>query len=318
MLAGIRRFHLFERSQHAFNVFRGDADPGVGNPDDDSLLRARGDVNPDGPALGREFDRVGDKIGDDLQQKAFVGHGANFALTAEENQLDLSGLGAPAAYSHARFQRFGDVEFVLIELQFARLRLGQVQDVVDDGEQMRAALVNVLRIIRIFLVFQGAEQFALDDVGEADDRVQRRPQLMAHRRQELALRLVGPDRFIQCLGNQLILLLDDALPHIRLAYVELLDVGGKQAHAGRHREEERVTDKGWERDRIYQYTDDLIGEEQEYRTHDGVVKFEADHAAAVDRAHYDAGVVLAVGRRPHDRGHGDHAFARRNHRRGDS
>src|ERR1700682_1492553 len=117
---------------------------------------------------------------------------------------------------------------------------------------------------------------------------------MAHPRQELALRFICPDRFRQCFGNQLVLLLDDALSHIGLAYVEFLDVGGKQSHAGRHREEERVADEGWERDRIYQYTDNLIGEEQEYRTHNGVVKFEADHATAVDRANDDAGVVLAV------------------------
>src|SRR3546814_15235189 len=56
---------------------------------------------------------------------------------------------------------------------------------------MLAAVADVGGIFSIAFVAQRPEQFALDELREADDRVQWRPQLMAHVRQELRLRMAG-------------------------------------------------------------------------------------------------------------------------------
>ena len=76
----------------------------------------------------------------------------------------------------------------LSDFEYSRMSRDQV-------EQMDAALVDVLRVFAIALLAQRAQQLALQHFGEADDGVERRAQLMAHRGQELGLgaaRQLGP------------------------------------------------------------------------------------------------------------------------------
>src|SRR5215210_7989293 len=88
MAARVGRFDLLEGAKHPFDVLRRDADSGIRHADLDALLRGRGYVEPDAAAFRRELDRVSAQVGYDLQQKTFVGHRADFALAAEEDQLD--------------------------------------------------------------------------------------------------------------------------------------------------------------------------------------------------------------------------------------
>src|SRR5262249_60531745 len=71
-----------------------------------------------------------------------------------------------------------------------RLDLGEIEDVVDEGEQVATGLQNVTQILRLLLV-DLAEHALGQDLGEADDRVERGAQLVRHVGQELALVLTG-------------------------------------------------------------------------------------------------------------------------------
>ncbi len=73
----------------------------------------------------------------------------------------------------------------------AGLDAGQIENAVDDAEQMLAALADQSRII---LAFRGIEReigLVRQHLGEADDGVQRRAQLVAHGGEEAALGVVG-------------------------------------------------------------------------------------------------------------------------------
>ncbi len=72
----------------------------------------------------------------------------------------------------------------------ARLDLGQVEDVVDEREQVVARGEDVVEVLRLLLVDLAEHPFA-QHLREADDRVQRRPQLVRHVGQELRLVLAG-------------------------------------------------------------------------------------------------------------------------------
>src|SRR5262249_4935897 len=120
---------------------------------------------------GRELDRIGHEIGDDLQHKPFVRKGADLALSAEEDQLDFVCFGPAAAHAHTGFERFGQIEIVLVQGEFARFRFSEVQDVIDDGKKVRPAVVDVFGVVGVLLVVHGSEQSAPDNVGKADDGV---------------------------------------------------------------------------------------------------------------------------------------------------
>ena len=87
-------------------------------------------------------------------------------------------------------QRFAQREEPALELHLTGLDLGQVEDVVDQREQVVGRGEDVVQVLVLLLVHL-AEQLLLEHLGEADDRVQRRPQLVAHVGQELGLVLGG-------------------------------------------------------------------------------------------------------------------------------
>ena len=93
-----------------------------------------------------------------------------------------------SAIGRARFvERLADVadrEVLGADLHLAALDLGQVEDVVDHPQEHLARGLDVRRVPPLPLVELVA---AGEDLGEADDRVQRRAQLVAHRGQEVAL-----------------------------------------------------------------------------------------------------------------------------------
>ena len=73
------------------------------------------------------------------------------------------------------------------QLDLLRPRLRQIEDVVDQLQEMSAAPADIIDIVAIALVGDRPEGLAQHDLGETDDRVQRRAQLVAHHGQELRL-----------------------------------------------------------------------------------------------------------------------------------
>src|SRR5439155_15630792 len=94
-------------------------------------------------ARRRELDRVGDKVEQQLPRLALVGAQQRQA----RRQLDRVGKTAVAdtrvdQLAH-RTDRVAQIEDLLIELELAVLGLRQIENVVDDLQEIRAALVDI-------------------------------------------------------------------------------------------------------------------------------------------------------------------------------
>lgn len=83
-----------------------------------------------------------------------------------------------------------DVNGPAIQFHLIRFKLGEIQNVIDQVQQRVARKVDRSEI---FLLFPRFDIRPLQQFAEADDRIQRRPEFMAYRCQEIALG-PGPPR----------------------------------------------------------------------------------------------------------------------------
>ncbi len=160
----------------------------------------------DRAALRRELHRVGQQVDQHLLDRALVGVEHHRAL----RQVDLHG---EAMLDRARANQARDAvrDLVAIDLFHAQLEaagfdLRQIEDVVDEAEQMLAAVADVADVGDVALVAERTEQLALHHLGEADDGVERRAQFVADVGEELGLGAVGDDGLFPGL-HQLVLVL---------------------------------------------------------------------------------------------------------------
>ena len=167
----------------------GDADAGVGHGDlDRALQAARTDLH--GAALSCELDGVGDQVQQHLLELARVGqhHACGRGLRADgEVLLRRQRLDERERLRDDRLHR----HLLQPKLHLTGLDLRQVEDVVDQAKQVLAAGVDLgeepLLSRAVELRFLRVEH----QLREADDGVQRSPQLVAHVREEHALVLAG-------------------------------------------------------------------------------------------------------------------------------
>ena len=89
------------------------------------------------------------------------------------------------------------------DLHAAGLDLGDVEQIVDQRQQMRAGGMNVAGIFLVARRADRAEAFLGDDLGEAQNGVQRRAQLVAHIGEEGGLGGVGGFR-LEALAQRLV------------------------------------------------------------------------------------------------------------------
>jgi hypothetical protein len=85
-----------------------------------------------------------------------------------------------------------------LELALARLDLGEIENIVDELEQMAPAVVDVANVGAVARGRDGAVDPAHDEIRKPHDGVERRSEIVAHRRQEFALRAVGVFRLLSC------------------------------------------------------------------------------------------------------------------------
>ena len=83
-----------------------------------------------------------------------------------------------------------DVDGLGPDVEHPRLDLGEVQHVVDQPAQVMRAREDVAEVLAMALG-DDADAAVVHELGEADDPVQRRAQLVRHRREEVGLRAVG-------------------------------------------------------------------------------------------------------------------------------
>ena len=139
-------------------------------------------------AVAGELDRVADEIVEDLAQSSGIAAQMHRHFWPDESgQLKPLAVGLRGEQVHRVVDDFAQFKVGDLEVEFARLDLGEIENVVDDDEERFAADPH------------GAGEFALlgrqvghqQQVGHADDAVHRRANFVAHVGQELALHPVG-------------------------------------------------------------------------------------------------------------------------------
>ncbi len=141
-------------------------------------------------AARRVLDGVRQQVDEDLLQ--LVGVGDHLRQPARRLDHDHH----PVLLGHAAHQvdglghDLGRADRLEVELHVAGLDLGDVEQGVDQRQEVLAAGADVAQeagLARVDLV----GELAFENLGEADDRVERRPQLVAHVGQEATLQAVG-------------------------------------------------------------------------------------------------------------------------------
>src|SRR5690349_4009809 len=314
MAARKHRLDLFKRSDDARNILLRNSDAGVLDLDHNVLPGLGSDAQRHLTAFVGEFDGVGEKIEHDLADQSLVDMGVDRFRGVGEVQIDTGGHRAATAHAHRVIKAAHQVDIFLLQGELARLGLGQIENIVDDRQQVVAAVVDVRDIFGIARVAQISEKLALEDVGKPNDGIQRRAQFVTHIGKEFALglvRLVGLEK--QQIGR-FILRLDHLLGLVAATDVHLLNVRGKQSDSRGHHEKEVVVEVVFEWNRVDENRNDLVERHQEERDKDGVDESQSHERAAVNHNHDQAGVVQAVERRRHDGRHNDDADAWRDHR----
>ncbi len=187
---------LAERPEQPAHGFGRDADAGVADVDRDLPAPGRAASPPLDRvaaeaelhlARGRELQRVREEVEDDLADPARVAEHAGRELVVHRvGQLDVVVGRRRREQVEGTLDDAAQVHRLRVELDLAGLDLGEVEDVVDDREQGVARGLDRLGVLLLLGVERRVEQQA----AHADDRVHRRPDLVAHGREERGLGLV--------------------------------------------------------------------------------------------------------------------------------
>ena len=220
VLAGHAGVDLLERVEDLPQHVLRDAEAGVDDVDSARhvVLRIDDDLHRDGALVG-ELDGVADEVDQNLLELVGVGRERRDRRRQVRDEADLlvdhAALELRERVAHQRVE--GDRDDVQLDLP--RLDLREVEDRVDQPQQVLAVVEDALDIGR-FLRRQDLVLAAEDDRREPDDGIERRPQLVAHVREELALRAVG------LLGHVL------GLAKLLLVALALGDVADERAEGG--------------------------------------------------------------------------------------
>ena len=186
-----RAVGLGERAEQPRHHRRRDADPGVGDGQAQApavaVVAEVSQRDDDVAALG-ELDRVADQVGQDLPQAAGVAVAAGVEPGRDvAHQLEPATVGRQPEQLDGVLDHGPDIELELLELQPSGLDLGEVEDVVDHGEQALRRGPHRGREVALPRQQIGREQ----QLGQAEHAVHRRPDLVAHVGQELGLGAAG-------------------------------------------------------------------------------------------------------------------------------
>ncbi len=126
-----------------------------------------------------ELDGVGEEVEQDLLEPPRIGDDGRQIWCERGPEHDARALGERLQAAGAILDDLGHVDRGEIELELAGLDLGDVEQVVEKRERVEAALMDVLDIAFVALVADRAEPLLQHQLGEADDRVERRAHLVA-------------------------------------------------------------------------------------------------------------------------------------------
>ncbi len=206
-----------------------DADPGIlhREADQSRLAGRRLDADRHG-AFGRELERIVHEIGEHLSEPDRIRPDHRLGRQGDlRREIEALAIRPVREQPQDAFDRLADVEIERFDLQLAGLDLGQVEDVVDDGEQAFAGPCDHLR-----LAARVARQVSLRQEFRHDqDAVHRRADFVAHGRQEVGLGAVRGGGFGSCLGVIACPVRDIALQAFAMLGEALVAVADVRQHA---------------------------------------------------------------------------------------
>ncbi len=183
-----------------------DADAGVLHGDGDGnlvggcrpagfVLAADGDEDA---ARIRELDGVADEVGQDLPQAHLVAaHCLGQMGMHGPGDIDTLLVGLGRKQLHHALHAIGDDERLGFEHQPVGLDLGEVEDLVDQGEKLPRRAVDGARVGLLLRRYLGLAEQA----DHAEDAVHGRADLVAHGREEARLGAVGSLRLLPRVGE---------------------------------------------------------------------------------------------------------------------
>ncbi len=135
----------------------------------------------------RELDRVVEQVEQDLPHPGHVAHhGVGNALVHGVGDVEAFLGRSGSDEAQARLDALAHVERNVLDRNLARLDLGEVQNIIDDGKERVPAVADDFRV----LLLLSCELCVKEEAGHADDGVHRRADLVAHGGKECRLRLV--------------------------------------------------------------------------------------------------------------------------------
>ncbi len=188
----------------------------------------------------RKLERVADEVEQHLPEtRGIADQPARHVWRDHPDERDLSLLRASGREERELLEHVVELERDALELDVPGIHLGEVEHVVDEGEQVIRGALDLLQVAALARRRVAGER----EIDHAQDRGHRRAQLVAHVRHELRLHAGG----LLGLGERLLALLLEAGehrlrliadPHVRRDHPVVDDRGGQERE--RRRIEERL------------------------------------------------------------------------------
>ena len=202
-LAIIAIVHLVEGHEDAGQLVARNAGAIVAHHDLEAAALGRAGQHVNAAALRGELHRVGDQVDQHLFQGALIGIKRRSVLFDMDHKLLALFGGLEADQLEGDFEGAAGIQRIGRDFHAARFDLGDVQQIVDQGQKMRARGMDVAGIILVAGIAHRAETFLADDFRKAQNGVQRRAQLMAHIGQEGGLGGIGGFR-LEALAQRIV------------------------------------------------------------------------------------------------------------------
>src|ERR1700730_10137352 len=181
--------HLSELLEDGFLVLRSDAHARIGHRDLGHPIVQRGREG-DLTAFRSELDGIREQVQEHLLDFALL----PLHLTQPRVNRHFEPQAVPSRplpdQGEGIVEGGGEIEGLRLQLHAAGLDLGQVEDVVDEREEVLARRQDVVEVL-LLVAMDLAEHALQQHLGEADDGIERRPELVRHVREEFALVSVG-------------------------------------------------------------------------------------------------------------------------------
>jgi hypothetical protein len=191
VFAGGRAVDLGEGLEEVGQGFLWDSEAGVahGEQEGDVVggVVGAGHLDDDLALIG-ELEGVDDEVGQDLAKTARVPAESVGHISFNEGyQFDVFGLGAVGEDFDGGIERVAQVKIEVFEVEFTGFEFGEVEDIVDDGEQGFRAGLDGIHVALLFAIQGGV----LEEGGHADDPVERRADFMADVGKKLGFKAEG-------------------------------------------------------------------------------------------------------------------------------